>query len=66
MLRGADPSPGLASERPQLPNLMRPLPPHMVWTGLGTTIVAHYIKLVLSFGKLVVEGAPIPMEHLSL
>ena len=65
MLKGEDPGPGLASEHPQLPDLMRPLPPHMVWTGLGTAIVAHYIKLVLIFGKLVIEGAPIPMEYLS-
>ena len=60
MLRGEDPGPGLASEHPQPPDPMRPLPPHMVWTGLGTAIVAHYIKLVLTSGKHIVEGAPIP------
>ena len=65
MLRGKDPGSGLASELPQLPDPMRPLPPHMVWTGLGTAIAAHYIKLVLPSGKPAVEGAPIPMEHLS-
>ena len=66
MLRGAELGPVLASERPQLPDPMRPLPPHMVWTGLGTARAAHYIKLVLTSRKPVVEGAPIPMEHLSL
>ena len=65
MLRGEDPGPGLASERPQLPNPMRPLLPHMVWTGLGIAIAVHYIKLVLTSENSVVEGAPIPMEHLS-
>ena len=66
MLRGEDPGPGPALGHPQLPDPMRPLPPHMVWTGLGTAIAAHYIKLVLISGKPIVEGAPIPMEHLSL
>ena len=66
MLRGADPSPSLASTRPQLPDTMRLLPPHMVWTGLDTAIAADYIKLLLIFGMLVIEGAPTSMEYPSL
>ena len=66
MLRGEDPGLGLASERPQLPDSMHPLPPHMVWTDLDTAITAHYIKLVLTFGKPITEGAPIPIGNLSL
>ena len=64
MLRGKNPSLGLASEHPQLLEPMPSLPPHMVWTGLGTIIAGRYIKLVLISGKHVVEGAPIAMEHL--
>ena len=45
---------------------MRPLPPHMVSAGLDIAIMAHYIKLLLISGKLVIERALIPMEHLSL
>ena len=58
MLRGEDLGLGLASEHPQLPDPMRLLPPHMAWTVLGTAIAAHYIKLVLTSGKPVVEGGP--------
>ena len=58
MLRGADPGLGLVSALPQLPDPMRPLPPHMVWPGLDTAKAVHYVKLVLTSGKLVVEGAP--------
>ena len=63
MLRGVDPRPSLASERPQLLDPMRLLPPHMVWTGLGTTIAVHYINLLLISGMLVVERVPTPMER---
>ena len=65
MLMGEDAGPGPALVHPQLPNSMRPSPPHMVGTGLGTAIGADYIKLVLPFGKPIVEGAPILREHLS-
>ena len=60
MLRGEDLGPGPASVHPHLPDLMCPLPPHMAWMGLGTAIVAHYIKLLLISGKSIVEGAPYP------
>ena len=66
MLRGVDPGPSLESALPQVLDLMHPLPPYMVWTGLDIAKAAHYIKLVSTSEKLVVEGFPIPMEHLSL
>ena len=65
MLRGANLGHSLASKHPQLLDLMRLLPPHMVWTGLDTIIAVHYIKLLLTSGKPIVEEAPIPIEHLS-
>ena len=63
MLKGADPGPSLALTHLKLLDLMRPLPQHMVWIGLGTATMVHYIKLLLTSGMIVVEGAPIPMEH---
>ena len=66
MLRVVDPSPSLALAHPQLPDLMRPLPQHMVWMGLDTVVVVHYIKFLLISGNPIVEGAPTPTEHLSL
>ena len=42
---------------------MHPLPQHMVWMGLGIAIAEHYMKLLLTFGMFVIEGAPISMEH---
>ena len=65
MLRGADLGPGLVLALPQLLDPMRPLPRHMVWTGLNIAKAVHYIMLVSNSEKLVIEGAPIPMEHLS-
>ena len=64
MLRGADPSLGLASALPQLLDPMRPLPQHMVWMGLDIAKAMHYIKIVSTSGKPILEGVPIPMEHL--
>ena len=64
MLGGEDLGSGLALGHPQLPDPMRPSPPHMVWTGLGIAIAAHYINILLTSEMLIVEGPPHPWNTL--